>query len=262
MMQTHLTVRGLVIRETAFHDADKLIDLLTDEGIRTVQARSVRKPGSKYAAQTQLFAYGEYCLRCSGERFYLDSAVSLEQFYGLRTDLEALALASYFSELVRRTATDQPQPQILRLFLLSLHYLSEHSRPVPLVKAVFELRLVTELGMMPNLVCCAVCLEYMPAKPVLRICEADMVCADCADAAGTYPELMPVRQSVLLAVRHVIYVEYERLFQFRLKGESAVQFYDYAEHFLLHRLGLGFQTLRFYHSLTDHEQWSGESGIL
>lgn len=250
-MQTHLTVRGLVIRETPYHDADKLIDLLTDDGIRTVQARSVRKAGSKYAAVTQLFAYGEFCLRCAGERFYLDSAVSLEQFYGLRSDLEALALASYFSELIRKTATDQPQPQLLRLYLLALHHLAAHNRPVPLVKAVFELRLMAELGMMPALVCCTVCMTYLPAHPVLRIREADLVCAECLISerldGGAQPQ--PVTQSVLAAVRHVVLVDFERLFQFRLKGESAELFSVYAERYLLHRLGMYFPTLKFYREL-------------
>lgn len=247
-MQTHLTVKGLVIRETSYHDADKLIDLLTDEGIRTVQARSVRKAGSKYAAMTQLFAYGEYCLRVSGERYYLDSAVSLNQFYGLRSDLEALALASYFSELIRKTTTAQFQPQLLRLYLLALHHLSAHDRPVPLVKAIFELRLVTELGMMPNLVCCSMCMTYLPAHPVLRIAAADMICSECLpEGTGQNP---PVPQAVLTAARHVVFSEYERLFQFRLKGESAAQFSDYAETYLLHRLGMFFPTLQFYHDVS------------
>lgn len=246
-MQTHLTVKGLVIRETSYHDADKLIDLLTDDGIRTVQARSARKAGSKYAAVTQLFAYGEYCLRVSGERYYLDSAVSLNQFYGLRSDLEALALASYFSELLRKTATDQFQPQLLRLCLLALHHLSEHDRPVPLVKAVFELRLMTELGMMPNLVCCPVCLTYLPPHPVLRITAADLICAECMYEDSE--EAQPVSQSVLAAARHVVFSEYARLFQFRLKGESAAQFSAYAESYVLHRIGMYFPTLKFYHQL-------------
>ena len=253
-MQTHLTLRGLVIRETAFHDADKMIDLLTEEGIRAVQVRSARKPGSKFAAQTQLFTYGEYCLRCSGERYYLDSAVSLNQFYGLRTDLKALALASYFSELVRKTATDQPQPQILRLFLLSLHYLSEHSRPTLLVKAVFELRLMAELGMMPNLVCCPVCLQYLPAHPVLRLRESDMMCAHCFQFTQDKALALRVRQSVLLAARHVIYVDMDRLFLFRLKGEGAEEFYAYAELYLLHHLRMLFQTLKFFRDLVEEEE--------
>ena len=250
-MPTTLTVRGLVIRETPVHDADKLFDLFTENGILTVQAKSVRKSGSKYGAVTQLFSYGEFCLRESSGRFYLDSAVSLNLFYGIRNDLNALALASYFSELIRKTATDQPQPQLLRLYLLSLHHLSEHDRPLPLVKAVFELRLMTELGLIPNLVCCPVCMTYLPAHPVLRIGEADLVCRDCRSGISELD--LETKQSVLLAARQAVYADFERLFQFKLKGESETQFAAYAESYLLHRLGLSLPTLQFYHALTDPE---------
>ncbi len=246
-MQTHLTVRGLVIRETSYHDADKLIDLLTDTGIRTVQVRSARKAGSKYAAVTQLFCYGEYCLRCSGERFYLDSAVSINAFYGIRDDIEALALASYFSELVRKTRTNEPQPQILQLCLYALRHLSEHDRPARLVKAVFELRLTAELGQMPNLVCCPVCLRYQLPHPVLRISAAEVICMECRreKAAGD----LETTPAVLAAARHVIYADMERIFQFRLKGQSAEDFYLYAENYLLVRLEMFFPTLKFYRDL-------------
>ena len=255
-MPTHLTVRGLVIRETAYGEADKLIDLLTEHGIRTVRARSARKPGAKYAALTQLFAYGEYCLRQSGERYYLDSAVSLNLYYGLRSDLEALALASYFSELIRRTATDQPQPQLLRLFCYALHHLSEHDRPPMMVKAVFELRLLTELGLMPDMLCCKSCGEYLPASVLFRMEQADFVCADCAGSEAAAAQDVPGSASVLQAVRHVIFSEYDRLFQFRLKNEALPQFAEYTEHFLLHQLGGAFHTLKFYRELTG----SGEPG--
>ena len=273
-MPTHLTVRGLVIRETPVHDADKLFDLFTENGILTVQAKSVRKAGSKYGAVTQLFSYGEFCLRENGNRHYLDSAVSLELFYGIRNDLNALALASYFSELIRKTATDQPQPQLLRLYLLSLHHLAKHDRPLPLVKAVFELRLMclagfapaldrcavcgehapelrlmTELGLMPNLVCCPVCMTYLPAQPVLRIGEADLICKSCRTELS--PLDFETKQSVLLAARQAVYAEPDRIFQFRLKGESEPQFAEYAEQYLLHRLALSLPTLKFYHELTD-----------
>ncbi len=248
-MQTHLNIRGLVIRETALHDADKLIDLLTENGIRTVQAKSARKQGSKYGAVTQLFAYGDFCLRCSSGKYYLDSAVSLNLFYGLRNDLEALALASYFSELIRRTMTDQPQPQLLRLFLLSLHHLSEHSRPAALVKSIFELRLMTELGVMPDLLCCKECLTFLPEHPVLRIQQADLICRDCNPVPE--PDELDVPQAVLHAARHVVFSEYNKLFQFRLKGQSAEIFSQYAERYLLERLGMNFPTLKFYHQLAD-----------
>lgn len=246
-MQTHLNIKGLVIRETAYQDADKIIELLTGDGIKTVRAKSARKPGSKYAAVTQIFSYGEFCLRRSDRRYYLDSAVSINLFYGLRNDLTALALASYFADVIRNTVTNQPQPQILRLFLLSLHYLSEHSRPESLVKSIFELRLMTEIGLMPNLVCCDECMTYLPKHPVLRVRFGDLLCRECRMIPDPEDEDAP--QAVLHAARHVVFSEFDRLFQFRLKGYSAVSFSRYTERYLLRHLGIGFRTLQFYHEL-------------
>ncbi|MBQ3940599.1 MAG: DNA repair protein RecO [Oscillospiraceae bacterium] len=242
------TVKGLVIREVVFGEADKLIDLLTDTGVRTVRVRGARKPGSKYAAVTQIFSYGEFCLRQSSGRLYLDSAVSLSAFYGIRNRLEALALASYFSELVRRTATEQPQPQILRLFLICLHYLSEHTRDDLQIKAVFEMRLVTELGMMPDLVCCPVCLRYLPPKPILRLDKADMVCEDCCPGPGWND--LAVTTATLQAVRHAVFSDLERVLAFRVRGESLLLFAVYAEAYVLRRTEHSYPTLQFYRSLT------------
>ena len=246
-MQTHLTIKGLVIRETAYQDADKMIDLFTESGIRTVYAKSVRKPGSKYAAVTQLFSYGEFCLRCSGERLYLDSAVSLNLFFGIRNDLDALALASYFAELTRKTATTQKQPQILRLFLLALHHLSEHSRPLLLIKAIFELRFMTEIGMMPNLICCESCMVYLPKHPVMRVRFANFVCRECIQIGDSRD--IPATQAVLLAARHVVFSEFDRLFQFRITGKSAEIFIDYTEKYLQQTLGMRIPSLEFFNAL-------------
>lgn len=245
----HVTVRGLVLRETVFGEADKLIDLLTDAGIRTVGVRSARKPGSKYAAVTQAFSYGEFCLRQTGERFWLDSAVSLDMFFGVRTRLDALALAAYFSELIRKTATDQPQPQLLRLFLISLKHLEADDRPLEQIKGIFELRLITELGMMPNLVCCANCMQYQPRGPIMRVAKADFLCADCADPEEITPDEIPVTQSTLQALRHVVFSDMERIFAFRLRGTSLRLFAVYCERYLLFRLGMPFRTLNYYRDL-------------
>ena len=178
-MPAMITVKGVVLRETAYGEHDKLFDLFTENGIYTVRARGVRKQGSKYAAVTQVFSYGEFCLRQSGERYFLDSAVPVNLFFGLRGDLEALALAAYFAELLRNTATQQPQPQILRLFLHCLHYLCEHTRPPLQIKAIFELRLATELGHAPNLLCCNLCGEFLPQQLYFRVSSGDFVCKDC-----------------------------------------------------------------------------------
>ena len=257
-MPTHLTVKGLILRETAFGEADKLFDLFTERGMLTVRARGVRKAGSKYAAVTQVFSYGEYCLRESGGRYYLDSAAAIELFYDLRTDLAALALAAYFSEVSRKIATDQQQPQILRLLLHCLHHLSVHDRPQPLIKAVFELRLMRELGYAPNLLCCAACGEFLPARPVFRIPERDFLCAECYAEMPEAPVLpeqpAPPRPhygtaGVLKAARHIVYADENRFFQFRLADSACAVLEQYTGAYLRSCLETDFRTLRFYRDI-------------
>lgn len=249
-MAALLTVKGLVLRETAFGEADKLFDLYTENGIYTVRARGVRKAGSKYAAVTQVFSYGEFCLRQSGERYYLDSAVSISTFFGLRGNLEALALAAYFSELIRQTATLQQQPQLLRLFLHSLHYLSEGTRPLLQVKAIFELRLATEMGLAPNLLCCQMCGEFLPQKLYFRISDGDFVCASCHLGRDAHGELL-LGAPVLQAMRHIIFSEFEKLFLFRLAAHHLGALQSATELYLLRALNLSnLRTLDFFHVLT------------
>lgn len=244
-----ITMKGLVLHEAAYGETDKIIDLLTEEGIRTVRVRGARKPQSKYAAVTQLFAYGEFCLREAKGKWYLDSASLLNLFYPLRTDLNALALGAYFADLLRRTATAQYQPEILRLFLICLHYLSEKLRPIAQIKAAFELRLLADTGMMPNLICCPICMQYMPAHPILRIEQSDLVCADCYGQPGLRD--IAVTQSALMAVRHVVYSDLDRILCFRIHGQSFRQFTTYAEKYIVEHLEFQARTLVYYADIVN-----------
>ena len=76
-----------------------------------------------------------------------------------------------------------------------------------------------------------------------------MICRGCR--AESDPLDLEVTQSVILAARQAVFAEFDRLFQFRLKGESEGLFAEYAEQYLLRRLGMFFPTLKFYRDLTS-----------
>ena len=51
----HITTQGLVLRETSYKEADKILTVLTREGgKRTVKARGCRRKGIPLAASAQL----------------------------------------------------------------------------------------------------------------------------------------------------------------------------------------------------------------
>ena len=86
-----LTTQGIVLRETNYKEADKILTVLTrDWGKRTVKARGCRRKNSKLTAASQLLVYSELTLSERGEFTTLTEADPLEQFWSVRQDLETL----------------------------------------------------------------------------------------------------------------------------------------------------------------------------
>lgn len=84
-----LTTQGIVLRETNYKEADKILTVLTrDWGKRTVKARGCRRKNSKLTAASQLLVYSELTLSERGEFTTLTEADPLEQFWSVRQDLE------------------------------------------------------------------------------------------------------------------------------------------------------------------------------
>ena len=63
--------------------------------------------------------------------------------------------------------------------------ISEHKADLRAIKAVFELRTMSECGFLPQLVCCRDCGTYDAGDAFyLDVQEGYLLCADCAAKAG------------------------------------------------------------------------------
>lgn len=245
------TLTGLVVRERSVGEADKFIDILTDtHGLIEVSVRGAQKMTAKHGSAAQLFAYSKFCIAQRKERYYLNSASPIHIFYGLRQSIEGVSLASYFAEVLCAAVRPVEQKSdLLRLVLNTLHFLEKEARPLPLLKSLFELRLLTELGMMPNIICCDICGEYTPETLVFYLRRGIFVCADCTQEISDYGERMTMSGTVLQAIRHIVLADFDRLFHFRLGDASMRVLSEFSERYLILHLDRTFQTLDFYHSL-------------
>lgn len=244
-----ITANGLVLREKSVGEADKFIDILTPEyGIIEVSVKGAKKINGKNASSAQLFAYSRFCCQKRGEYYYLNSSEPVQIFYGIRTDIVKTALASYFSELLLYTVTSgQTANDIMRLALNTFHYLSTGERSPALLKSIFELRLLSELGMMPDLLGCHKCLSYK--EPEMNFLPSDgiLLCSDCS--AGYSNHKIPISDSVLHTLRTIVLSELDKLWSFRLSEHAEKTLSAVSEEYLLAQLDRGFKTLEFYKSL-------------
>ncbi|MEG1578748.1 MAG: DNA repair protein RecO [Oscillospiraceae bacterium] len=245
----HIKTTGIVLREAAYKESDKILTVLTAEGgKRTVKARGCRGKSSRTAAACQVLVYSDLTLTEYRDFFTLGEADSLEQFWNLRNDLDKLALGSYFAEVTEAVAEEgMEQPELLSLLLNSLYALDKLQKPLPLVKAAFEVRLMCVAGYEPMLDGCALCGAETPTDGRLNLSEGVLHCAGCKEEGGGIS--LPVSPQTICALRHIAYGDPKRIFSFALDEDNLRQLGDVSEAFLATQLERGFRTLDFYKSL-------------
>ena len=154
-----LTTRGLILREAKYKESDKILTILTEtDGKITAKARGVARTRSRLSAAVQLLSFADFTFFGNRGLWTINEAESVEQFRGLRGDLNLLSLGSYIAELLESVSNeDVPEPEILQLGLNALFALSNRVCPPEQVKAAFELRLMCLSGYRPELDACAAC---------------------------------------------------------------------------------------------------------
>lgn len=237
------TTRGLILREAKYKESDKILTILTEtEGKITAKARGVARTRSKLAAATQLLCFSELTLFGNKGYWTINEAVTVEQFRGLRGDIELLALGSYFAELLEAVSDeDCPEPEILQLGLNSLYALSSGLFPPEQVKAAFELRLMCLSGYRPELEGCAKCGKVDIESGYIVPAHGELYCEDCPR-----PDGLPVDKATIEAMRYIVDAAPKRIFAFRLDDEALRRLGQVCEAYLLYELDRGFASLDYY----------------
>nr|WP_326184601.1 DNA repair protein RecO [uncultured Oscillibacter sp.] len=245
----YIVTRGIVLRETETKEADKILTLLTAErGKLSVIARGARRKSCKFAACAQSLAYSEWTLYQKGNWCYANEGSTLELWNGLRSDLDALALAFYMAELTEGVTTEEtPSAELLRHLLNGLYALSTLHKPPALVKPAFEIKLLCLAGYEPLADSCAYCGCPDPEQPLLDVVQGVLRCGTCGVRESALS--MPLCRDSLAALRHIVYGDPKRLYSFRLGEEPLKRLSGAVEAFTAAQLERGFKTLDFYKSL-------------
>jgi DNA repair protein RecO (recombination protein O) len=243
-----LKTDAIVLRDYKIED-DRILTLLSREyGVLTAYAGGANRMRSALSSSTELLCYADFVLFKNRERHSVDHADAIRTFFGLRGEIERLSLASYFAELTAELAGKDGAEAYLKLLLNTLHYLEKGLRSLAQLKALFELRILTLSGYMPNLVACRKCARYEAEVMIFRPQDGDLLCPDCAPGHET--EGVPLPPGVLAAMRHIIYCEPEKLFRFTLSDDGMKLLGMVAEQYLQTQLEKTFPTLEFFRGLS------------
>lgn len=147
-MNGKIIVHGMILSSSPVGEADRRVVILTGErGKITAFARGARKPHSPLSAATRPYAYGEITLFEGRTSYAVDAFDGVNYFDGVVKDLESSCYASYFMEFAAYyTREGLEARETIRLLYASLLALEKGIIPRPLIRKIFELRLMTING--------------------------------------------------------------------------------------------------------------------
>lgn len=249
-----LTTDAVIIREKNISGDDRVITALTkDRGVISAFVNGAKRLRSKNASSTGLFCYSSITLFKNKDTYIVNEASAIEVFFDIRRDIEKLSLAQYFCEIFMALAPqEEPAGEYVGLLLRALYNIAKGSRPLSLIKAVTELRLLCLSGYQPDLVACSACGEYEREQMYFDKVNGRIICSECIKRMGnSVGEYTALPAGVLAAMRHIVYSDISKIFAFSLKDEGLELLSGITEKYLIAQTDRTYKTLDFYHSVKN-----------
>lgn len=240
----YLAVKGLVLREVLYKESDRILTVFTDkEGRITAKAQGAVKSKSKLSAATQQLTYSDFILYKSKGKWLVKEAAVIEDFAGLRRDIAKFALGCYFAECMESLSLEEePEPEILRLGLNCLYSVSNSLHPDMLVKAAFEMKIMSMTGYQPETEACRYCGKE-PENPAFSVSNGFICCRECADELSGTVRLLD--RSALQTMRYIISAPLKKILSFETSAESGIILGGITEEYLLTQSGRKYATLDY-----------------
>ncbi|MBO4894737.1 MAG: DNA repair protein RecO [Clostridia bacterium] len=236
---------GIVLKASDVGDSDRVLTVLTkDYGVVRAFANGAKRLRSSKQSATQPLCYSHFTFFQSRDSFVVDDAQSIETFFRLRDSIENLSLAQYFCELECEYAPEtEPAEDYLRLILNCLHMLVTGKKSRKFLKPLFELRILTLAGYMPDLGACAKCGEEPGDTAYFDISAGVVYCGKCPNPG------VKISKGILNAMRRICTAPAEKLFSFELAEKSLDTLCGISERYLLMQARHPFKALDFYNKL-------------
>lgn len=260
------TCDGLVIRECAYGENDRLVTVLTEKGQSVMIAKGARSMKSKVMAVCRLFTYANFEYYEKNGMKWLSGGSVNDSFFGLNTDIRGFALASYIVQLAAEiTGEEVDASRTLRMTLNSLYAIENNLKPLPQIKSAYEIFAAEESGFSPDLSECIRCNSEKVDSSWLDVMNGGLVCEDCmrsrggaervaaegVDATMTSTVLVPMSAPAIAAWKYVSGAPLKRIFAFKIEGEELSTLERASETYIINHLERNFETLEFYHSIKE-----------
>jgi DNA repair protein RecO (recombination protein O) len=205
------------------------------KGVR--QERELRGPAFELFTQVEILFYEKQ----RSDLHLISDAVILETYDALHSRLEAIAYASYFSELVDvTTEVHDAHEKIYELLDFSYRYVAV--LPGERLSTLFEIKLLNEIGWLPHLQTCLNCESPAVEKGFFSARQGALYCETCGPR---FPDALPLGAEPLSVLRYYTQHDLEDCLKLGMTRQTETELSRLMQNFLMDRLGKPFKTRIF-----------------
>lgn len=260
---TEFKVNGLVIFDREIGENDKLLTILCEKyGKIFVIAKGVKSMKNRNMCCSHIFSYASFVIRRKGSYYYLVDSDLIENFFSVRNDILKFSVASYFCDVINHVAQEGVcEDDLLRLALNSIYALSIEKYEIEHVRCAFQLRVIAEIGMAPDVHSCTKCNKENDLFGYLDLIDGVVICNDCQNKInfeieenpfterGLQKPIATINPSVINSIEYIINSDIKKFLSFSLDNLDCDILYYLSEKFLINQLERTFYSLDFYKAL-------------
>lgn len=251
-MPASTTVTGMVLSAMPVGDYDKRLVLLTKEiGKISVFAKGARRPNSAFLACSQPFAFGEFSLYAGRSSYNIMSCEISNYFPELREDIDSVYYGLYFCEFADyMTKENNDEKEILKLLYQTLRAVAKKTISLPLIRTIFEFKIMTLNGEAPQVFQCVKCGQEFTGKESVHYRfsaeHGGILCEVCQLQDRSAVRLCT---STLYAMQYIVSSNIEKLYTFTVTEEILGELILCAGRYLDRYIDHEFKSLEFLKTL-------------
>lgn len=206
----------LVVRN--WGEADKMVTFFSRElGKITAVAYGCRRPKSPLAGGMQAFSHLELGVMAGTHLDTIKQCETITSFKNLRENLDAMAYASFLTELVVEVCPERhPEPHIYDLLVCALGMLSKRNPRLVALAAAYQL--VEYTGYQPVYTVCVACGLNIETDAFFSFEKGGVICNQCSS-----PDMIDMPLKMQGFIQNLLQLDWEKPEKFSINGAILVQ---------------------------------------
>ncbi len=231
-------IKGIVVKEIAYKDTSKIIEVLTNNGIYSIVARGAKKVNSSLFLGTSFLSYSEFCIYEKEDLSTLKSVSIINSFKNTLKDIVKLGASSYLVNLCMQVYKQNNKTEIYNILLTGITKIDSGINTLGIVN-IIEIKLLKYLGLKLNLDECVVC----SSKEInsLSLDYSGYLCKNCSKVSTD--------KKILKLIKLYDKVDISKLDSFNVSNEYLFILNRFIDEYYMKYTGLYLDSKKFFREM-------------